>query len=190
MDQSLSTSPIFLHKLPFRPIKQIIRIISILHIPIRPLIHTEFLPRFLQRLFILYMIKRTIKFCLFFTTSHSLQMRLLIRRLGVHFIHPLHRFRMTPAMCVNRLKIFFPLCTFAQFIGTYIITVKYHIVRRFNITSYSTYFSLLSFYTKECSDQTNIQAPHLYRFRIPQNTYNILSKHALTENNQPTNNNP
>ena len=108
MDLGLSTSPIFLHKLPFRPVKQIIRIIPILYIPILSLIHPKFPPCFLQRLSILYMIKRTIKLHLFFTASHSSQMRLLIRRHRGHFIHPLHRFQMTPAMCINRLKILFP----------------------------------------------------------------------------------
>ena len=97
-----------LHKLPFRPIKQIIRIIPILYIPMLSLIHTEFLSCFLQRLFILNMIKRTIKLRLFFTASHSPQVGLLIWRHRVHFIHPLHRFQMTPAMFVNRLKVFFP----------------------------------------------------------------------------------
>ena len=53
----------FLHKLPFHPIKQIIRIIPILCFPILPLMHTEFLPCFLQCLFILstkYRILRTL----------------------------------------------------------------------------------------------------------------------------------
>ena len=101
-------SKLYLHKLPFRPIKHIIRIIPILHIPIRPLIHTKFLPCFLQRLSILYMTKRTIKLRLFFTASHSSQVGSLIRRHRAHFIHPLHRSRMISAMCINRLKILFP----------------------------------------------------------------------------------
>ena len=53
----------FLQKLPIRPIKQILRIAPILFFPIPSFVYTEFRPCFVQRFFILHMIKWYIKLC-------------------------------------------------------------------------------------------------------------------------------
>ena len=105
-----------LHKLPIRPIKQILRITPILFFPIPSFVYTEFRPCFIQRFFILHMIKWNIKLCFVFTAANGVQARFFARKHRIYFIYPLHRFGATSAMFVNCLKILFPRILFPVFI--------------------------------------------------------------------------